>query len=251
LKQSEVASTSLYGQRTAQRFAAALASYGITVVSGLARGIDASAHRGALEVHGRTIAVLGSGLLRCYPEEHVGLAEHIAGNGAVVSEFPLEMDPHPKQFPRRNRIISGLAQGVVVVEAGTRSGALVTADAALEQGRDVFAVPGPVDAPTSRGSHTLLQHGAGLATCAEDILQSLGWQVDPHRNDHLTRPGQAQPPMGEALDDLLAYITQEPTHINDLCHRSGVTVDRAAGKLLAWELAGTVRQLPGQRYIRV
>ena len=163
-----------YGLACARRLAADLADCGITVVSGLARGIDAAAHEGAARAGGRTLAVLGSGLDRLYPPEHAELAAAVAAHGAILSEFPLGTPPLASNFPRRNRIISGLGRGVVVVEAGRRSGALITADCALEQGREVFAVPGPMTAMTSQGTHALLKQGARLVTGVADILEELG-----------------------------------------------------------------------------
>ncbi len=164
---------SLYGQQAAERLAYELALRGVTVISGLARGIDAAAHRGALRADGRTVAVLGSGMSRLYPPEHEALAAEVAERGAVLSEYPMGMAPLPHNFPRRNRVISGLSLGVVVVEAADRSGALITADMALEQGREVFAVPGPVDSVTSQGTHGLLKQGARLVTSVEDIMDEL------------------------------------------------------------------------------
>lgn len=165
---------SLYGLQCAARFGEELAARGITVVSGLALGIDGAAHEGALRAGGRTVAVLGGGLARLYPPQHAALAEQVAAHGAVISEYPMTMPSLPEQFPRRNRIISGLSLGVVVVEAASRSGSLITADCALEQGREVFAVPGPVMSETSRGTHRLVRQGAALVTCAEDVLDELG-----------------------------------------------------------------------------
>ncbi len=162
-----------YGQQAAQQLSYDLALRGITVISGLARGIDACAHRGALKASGRTVAVLGSGLNHIYPPEHEALAHQITEQGALISEYPMDSSPIPHHFPRRNRIISGLALGVVVVEARSRSGALITADCALEQGREVFAVPGPITAITSQGTHALLKQGARLVSSIEDILEEL------------------------------------------------------------------------------
>ncbi|MBI4342113.1 MAG: DNA-protecting protein DprA [Candidatus Omnitrophica bacterium] len=169
---------SLYGLQCAEQLAYELALRGVTVVSGLARGIDGAAHRGALRASGRTLAVLGSGLSRVYPDEHRQLAKEIAGHGAVLSEYPMETQPLPRHFPQRNRLISGLSLGVVVVEAAQRSGALITADCALEQGREVFAVPGPMTAVTSHGTHQLLKQGARLVTSVEDILEELRLQPE-------------------------------------------------------------------------
>jgi DNA processing protein len=163
-----------YGLRQAARFAGELADVGVTVVSGLARGVDTEAHHGALRApDGRTLAVLGSGVCSVYPPENRGLARRIAERGAVISEFPLESAPAPENFPRRNRIISGLSLGILVVEAGEKSGALITADWAMDQGREVFALPGSVENPMSRGAHLLIRQGARLAENAADILEEL------------------------------------------------------------------------------
>lgn len=163
-----------YGIETAERLGYELALHGMTLISGLARGIDAAVHRGCLRAGGVTVAVVGSGLGRIYPPEHAGLAEAIARSGAVISEFPYYAAPLPHHFPRRNRIISGLSRAVVVIEAAARSGALITADQALEQGREVMAVPGQIGRSNSQGCHTLLQAGAKLVTCVEDILEEVG-----------------------------------------------------------------------------
>jgi len=164
---------SRYGLNIAERFGYELANCGLVVVSGLARGIDAAAHRGCLRAGGKTVAVLGSGLGRIYPSEHGNLAEAIMRRGAVVTEFPWNTAPSPEHFPRRNRLISGLSLAVVVVEAAERSGALITANQALEQGRDVMAVPGDIGRLTAMGCHRLIQAGAKLVTCAEDILEEV------------------------------------------------------------------------------
>jgi len=164
---------SVYGTQTAQRLAGECARKGITVISGLAKGIDTAAHKGALKAGGRTIAVLGSGFLNLYPAQNRGLAEEISKNGAVISEFPMNAEPLRRNFPRRNRIISGLSLAVIVVEAAAKSGSLITADCALEQGREVFAVPGIVRSVTSQGTHQLLRQGAKLVETIDDILEEL------------------------------------------------------------------------------
>ncbi|NQV04288.1 MAG: DNA-protecting protein DprA [Candidatus Omnitrophica bacterium] len=169
---------SFYGIQQAECLGFELASSGITVVSGLARGIDSSAHRGSLRAGGRTLAVLGSGILNIYPQEHRKLARKISENGAVISEFPMMTIPERGNFPKRNRIISGLSLGVVVVEAAQRSGALITSDIAMEEGREVFAVPGRVDSITSKGTNKLIKQGAKLVETANDILEELDLQIE-------------------------------------------------------------------------
>ncbi|MDD5116795.1 MAG: DNA-processing protein DprA [Candidatus Omnitrophica bacterium] len=164
---------SFYGLNNAERFAAELSARGITVVSGMARGVDTYAHRGALKAKGRTVAVMGSGFSHIYPPENAGLAKRISENGAVISEFPMKTKPLAQNFPRRNRLISGLSLGVLVAEAARNSGALITADFALEQGREVFALPGRIDSNGSTGPNSLLKQGAKLVTCCEDILEEL------------------------------------------------------------------------------
>jgi DNA processing protein len=233
--------SSRYGLECAERLASELALRGISVVSGLARGIDAAAHRGALKGGGRTIAVLGSGLSEIYPPEHRALAEDIAASGWLVSEYPMATLPMPYNFPRRNRIISGLSLGVVVVEAASRSGALITADFALEQGRDVFAVPGPVTAVTSQGTHSLLKQGARLVTSVDDILDEL-------------RLVPVRVPLGEpsvGLDArLLGLLEGGPLTIDLLAVESGAAMRVIASALVGLELKGVVRQLPGKRFMR-
>ena len=233
---------SLYGQQMAQRLAHDLALHGVTIVSGLARGIDGAAHRGALKAQGRTIGVIGSGFNRFYPPEHVDLAEEIAAHGAVISEYPMEMEPVPANFPRRNRLISGLSLGVVIVEAAKRSGALITADCALEQGREVFAVPGKADSATSQGTHQLLRQGARLATSADDILEELG-----------LGPGAAAPRRVGVTDDERMLMEQlkrnEPRDVDLLAEKTGLPAAVCASALLGLELKRLVKQLPGKRFV--
>ncbi|MCM8789491.1 MAG: DNA-processing protein DprA [Candidatus Omnitrophica bacterium] len=164
---------SLYGLNAAEKFASELSQKGFTIISGMARGIDTYAHKGALKAGGRTVAVMGSGFNHIYPQENIDLAEEISKNGAVISEFPINAEPLPQNFPRRNRIISGLSLGVIVVEAARNSGALITADFALEQGRDVFALPGKIDSNLSFGTNGLIKQGAKLVSCVDDILEEL------------------------------------------------------------------------------
>ena len=241
-----------YGVTTAERLAGELAARGVAIISGLARGIDAAAHRGALRAGGRTLAVLGSGLLRLYPEEHEALAQQIAASGAVISEFPLDTPPLRQHFPRRNRLISGLALGVIVVEAAQRSGALITADLALEQGREVFAVPGTVDALTSRGTNALLRDGARWASSAEDVLEALAVETaTPSTMVSPSAQAVAAPPLADEESQLFDRLSDEPQSIDELATACTWPTARALVALTNLELKRLVKRLPGQRYMRV
>ncbi|MCX5692940.1 MAG: DNA-processing protein DprA [Candidatus Omnitrophica bacterium] len=242
---------SFYGLQTAERLGFELASHGITVVSGLARGIDSSAHKGALKARKRTIAVLGSGLANIYPDEHVKLAEKISESGAVISEFPMLTRPDKGNFPKRNRIISGLSLGVVCVEAAEKSGALITCDCALEQGREVFAVPGKVDSMTSKGTNKLIKQGAKLAQGAEDILEELNLSGFARRRNN----GGRSQIEGSALDkdESLVYtlLSSDPKYIDDICLESGIALNRIAKILLDLEIKKFVKQLPGKNFVKI
>ena len=243
---------SLYGTQCAERLGYELALRGVTVVSGLARGIDAAAHRGALKASGRTVAVLGNGLARIYPPEHEGLAEEIARHGALVSEYPMEMAPLPHNFPRRNRLISGLSLGVVIVEAAQRSGALITADCALEQGREVFAVPGPITTVTSQGTHQLLKQGARLVTSVEDILEELRVSSPPlaegPQEDAKAAGSMALPQPEQRV--LACVDEREPRYVDAIAGQSGLAMAQVSTSLLHLELKRLIRQLPGKQIIR-
>jgi DNA processing protein len=240
-----------HGLRATETLARELSGAGFTIVSGLARGIDAAAHRAALEAGGRTIAVLGCGLDVNYPSEHARLREEIAGCGAVLTEFPTGTPPKPLHFPQRNRIISGLSLGVVVVEAAEDSGSLITARLALEQGREVFAVPGSIDAPLSRGPHGLIKQGAKLVETVDDIVEELLPQLEtvgvPKRRPVLSKAAEI-PNLSPEEHLVMDQMSRDLLHLDDLTERSGLTPARVAGILLALELKGVVRQLPGQRY---
>ena len=247
---------SSYGRTMAERFGRELAQAGVTVVSGLARGIDAAAHRAVLETGGGTIAVLGCGLDRVYPQEHRSLQEAIGRDGALVTEFPLGAPPLAQHFPRRNRLISGLTLGVVVVEAGERSGSLITARLALEQGREVFAVPGNLGVGGSVGTNRLIKAGATLVERVEDILEAVASQLDP-ASLRPPRPSSVAPsstadPASLTTDEraVVAYVTDEPRHMDELASRLGRPVQQVAALLVSLEIKGVVRQLPGQLYRR-
>src|SRR5947199_7697409 len=240
-----------YGLRVTEALAGELSALGFTIVSGFARGIDAAAHRAALAVGGRTIAVLGCGLDVDYPPGHASLHAEIAGSGAVLTEFAPGTPPRATNFPRRNRIISGLALGVVVVEAAEDSGSLITARLALEQGREVFAVPGPIDVPTSRGPHGLLKQGAKLVETVDDIVEELLPQLDRPLQTLKTEPIAALPEhvaLSPSERTVLEVMSREPLHLDDLTERSRLTTPAVAGILLGLELKALVKQLPGQRY---
>ncbi|MBD3246189.1 MAG: DNA-protecting protein DprA [Candidatus Omnitrophica bacterium] len=224
----------LYGTQMAAFFSGKLALTGLGIVSGLARGIDASAHRAAL-TGGETIAVLGSGLLQIYPREHRRLAQEIAGQGAVVSEFPLREPPRKENFPRRNRIISGMSRGVLVVEAAHRSGALITARYACEQNRDVFALPGQVTSPLSAGPHALIQDGAKLVQCLDDILQELGI-------DHeLSAPAAAR--LTEEERKVIDLLGTKGLSLEELLQRTSFARQTAHRILIELQLKGLVKEV--------
>lgn len=234
-----------YGTAVARDLAAVLAASGVTVVSGLARGIDIIAHQSALEAGGRTLAVLGSGLDRLYPPEHRHLAERIAGGGAVLSDYPLGTAPEAGNFPPRNRIISGLALAVVIVEAGEGSGALITADFAGEQGREVFAVPGSIYSRASRGTNRLIRSGARPLVAFEDVLEALNLDVVIRQEE----VSQALPE-DETEAKILAALSSEPVHVDELQARCGLPAAQISASLAMLELKGRARQVGGMHYVR-
>lgn len=234
-----------YAVNAAQRLTRELTAEGLVVVSGLARGVDAAAHEACLAAGGTTVAVLGSGIDEVYPRSHTRLARRIEGSGALVSEFPPETPPRAENFPMRNRVISGLSVGVLVVEASGRSGSLITARMAAEQGRDVFAVPGSIFSAGSEGTHRLIQSGAKLVHRGSDVLEELlpGWCPPPPAPPELPEPG-------EAARVLSALSLEEPVAIDDLAARLDTTPSGVAQSLLELEMAGWIRALPGARYVR-
>ncbi len=235
------------GVQNAERFAAAFADAGLVIASGLALGIDAAAHRGALAAGGDTIAFIGTGIDRIYPARNKDLALEIGAKGTIVSEFPLGTTVTAFNFPKRNRLISGLSQGVLVVEAAIESGSLITARLAGEQGREVFAIPGSIHSPQSRGCHKLIKQGAKLVETAQDVLEELSW-------GRLAEPAvpRAEQAVGAAgHNDLLAHMGFDPCGLDDLAGRSGLTADTLSVMLLHLELDGHVASLPGGRYQRL
>jgi DNA processing protein len=240
-----------YGKEAARELAGALASAGVTIVSGFARGIDAIAHVAALEAGGRTIAVLGSGLDKLYPPEHAALAEKILANetgGALVSDYPLGTPPDAANFPPRNRIISGLSLGTIVVEAGADSGALITAEFAMEQGREVFAVPGNIFNRSSKGPNRLIQQGAKIVLSAEDVLEELNLKMAAQHAE-----ARAQLSLFDGADEtekrLLTHLSAEPLHADELSVLTSLPIATVSSALAMMELKGMARQVGGMLYV--
>ncbi|MBN1504533.1 MAG: DNA-processing protein DprA [Candidatus Eisenbacteria bacterium] len=237
------------GLHAAEKLGRGLASAGFVVVSGMARGIDSAAHRGALAAGGTTVAVLGSGVDVCYPRENRRLLEEIEERGAVLSEFPMGTPPLRQNFPLRNRIISGLSSGVVVVEASEESGALVTAIHALEQNRELFAVPGDTTLSSTAGSNRLLKEGARLVTCARDVVEELAPSVAAEL-EPVRRVSAPLEPLSQDEEDVLECLSHVPVHVDELCEQLGREAPALLPVLLSLELRGLVRQEPGNRYVR-
>jgi DNA processing protein len=246
------------GMAIARDLAGDAAAAGLSVVSGLARGIDTAAHEGALDAGGVTVAVFGTGLLSVYPAENAGLARRIRERGALVSELPLRQGPRAGSFPERNRIIAGLSAGVLVVEAGERSGALITAARALEEGREVFAVPGSITEPQSRGPNALIKSGAVLVESVEDIVSELESAWGPFSGAPAARGGEPgrraeSPPAAAGLGGLAgqvrALLSTEPLSVDELAQMTGAGAAELASVLFGLELAGGARQVPGGRYV--
>lgn len=239
------------GASNAEQFARSFSSAGLTIVSGLAQGIDAAAHRGGLAAAGSTIAVLGTGVDNPYPLANAALAEDIAERGLLISEFALGTKAFAYNFPRRNRMISGLAQGCLVIEAALASGSLITARSAAEQGREVFAVPGSIHSPLSKGCHALIKAGAKLAESAEDVLSELG---SFHRTGFASTRSATEAPKknpGGADEPLLDCMGFDPVDVDSICARAGLPAERVSADLLRLELDGRVAVLPGGLYQRL
>lgn len=235
---------SSYGRQVAEEIATFLAQNGVTVVSGLARGVDGIAHQAAINAGGRTLAVLGSGVDRIYPPEHRHLAESISNSGAILSDYPPETPPEASNFPKRNRIISGLSMATIVIEAGVTSGSLITANFAVEQGREVFAVPGNIFAPQSKGPNKLIQNGAHPLLKPQDILDVLD----------LTRVTEQRTarqlfPTDETEAQLLKALDYEPTHVDEIRAKTGLDVAKVSSTLVMMELKGMVRHVGGMNYV--
>ena len=238
-----------YGKVVTEKIVAALSRYQISIISGLAYGVDTIAHRTALKTSNRTIAVLGSGVDVIYPYENNSLAQKIRGNGVLMSEFPLGTKPDRNNFPRRNRLVCGMALGVVVVEAGKKSGALITAAMALEQNREVFAIPGNIDSPNSFGTNALLKQGATIATSADDIIDELY----PKLQSLLTSEVKSQIPVDLTVDEKHIYsvLSNEPTHIDHLSQKVHMPSSKVLAVLLTMELKNLIKQLPGKQFVRL
>jgi len=236
--------STVYGRQVTEEIVADLARSNITIISGLARGIDSVAHRAALDAGGKTVAVFGSGLDIVYPGENAKLAQAIVEHGALVSEYPLGVKPKAENFPMRNRIMSGLSLGVLVVEAGERSGALITAQQAVEQNREVFAIPGSILSPASQGTNRLIQEGAKLVRNYTDILQELNLTIVVQQAEI-----KEFSPANETESAILKQLSAEPNHIDEICRRSGLTMPEVSSTLAMLELRGIARQVGSMNYV--
>lgn len=251
---------SQYGVETAENIGYELAMRGVTVVSGMARGVDSASHKGALKAHGRTIAVMGSGHGDIYPPENAGLYDEIIKTGAVVTEYDFDSPPLPRNFPRRNRIISGLSLGVVVVEAARNSGALITANLAAEQGRTVFAVPGRLSSVTSAGANELIKDGARLMQSVDDIIEELSLkEILPSSDTGDDRTGRIERMTKAYIYNLLTegerkvykMLSDDPVYADDIIKHTGLSVSNISQALLGLQLKRLIKELPGKLYVRV
>jgi DNA processing protein len=239
-----------YGRVVTESITRDLLAYGFWIVSGLARGIDSIAHKAALRGGGKTIAVLGSGLDVIYPPENKNLARQITESGAVVSEFPFGTEPQKMNFPIRNRIISGLCPGMLVIEAGERSGALITANCALDQGRDVLAIPGNITSPNSKGVNALIKQGARLVDGVEDIIEELGLQIIDDKESMISSLKLSPPDLNERESRILSFLTYDPVPIDLIIQKTGEPPSSIHSALLTLEMKGVIKQLPGKLFYR-
>lgn len=238
---------SAYGKNVAEKLSSELVGRGVTIVSGLARGIDSIGHLNALKSKGRTIAVFGSGLDIIYPREHLRLAQRITENGALISEFPLGTKPLAENFPKRNRLISGLSLGVIVIEAPKRSGALLTAECALDQGREVFAVPGNIGSKKSEGTNALIKKGAALVTSVDDVLNELKGVLNFPSEKEKTK---METDLSGDEKKVFSFLSMEPNHIDKIAKNSNFKIPHLLSVLLSLELKGLVKQLSGKMFVR-
>jgi DNA processing protein len=247
---------STYGRTVAENLCREFALKGVTVISGMARGIDSRAHRGSLKAGGRTIAVLGCGVDVIYPPENAQLYHEIVEQGSVISEFPMATKPDRGNFPARNRVISGMSLGTVVVEAGIRSGALITADMALEQGRDVFAVPGNISSASSKGTNRLIKQGAALIEHADDVLNALPLEISqelqgPQQEFLFEQKHPSLPALTQEEQHIFNCIEHQPLHIDEITVRSQLPSGRVSALLMMLEMKNLIRQIAGKMFLRV
>ena len=239
-----------YGKQAARKFGFQLAHAGLCVISGLARGIDAAAHEGALAAGGRTVAVIGSGLGKLYPRENQLLAEKISENGAVISEFPVDFPPQKRSFPQRNRIVAGWARGTLVIEAGARSGALITAAQASDSNRDVYAVPGQIDRPVSQGTNRLIQQGAKLVMDAADVIEEIPFELPKSAKNPKSQPSRATL-LSKPEKIIYAALSDDQAHIDEVANQVNIGVPEVSATLLKLEIKQLVKQLPGSYFVKL
>lgn len=241
---------SYYGMKIAEEFSSAFAQTGLTVVSGLAYGIDTASHQGCLKMNGQTVAVLGCGLNHVYPKENTQLFEDVAQKGLLVSEFPMNTTPLAYNFPRRNRIISGLSLATIVVEAAEKSGALITADYAIEQNREVFVIPGNIDSVYSQGTNRLIKDGAKMALSPQEVLLELGFEIQNYLDQENS---QLKPHIQLSVDEykVFEFVHHQPEHIDVIATHCKQDIGVLMGQMVNLELKGVIKQLPGQYYVRI